>query len=82
MGKLEGGLDYLKEVVLEDSLGINDELETQMEHIVGSYQCEWKTTIESPEKMKRFKPFVNSELPDTSISFVRERGQIKPSETV
>ena len=80
MDKLEGGLDYLKEVVLEDSLGLNNELEAQMEHVVGSYQCEWKTTIESPAKLKRFKPFVNSSLPDASITFDRERGQIKPTE--
>lgn len=81
MGNLEGGLDYLKEVVLEDSLGINAQLEAQMDSIVGTYQCEWKTTIESPEKLRRFKSFINSDAPDTTIEFTRERGQIKPIET-
>lgn len=80
MGNLEGGLDYLKEVVLNDSLGINAELEAQMAKVVDTYQCEWKTTIESPEKLRRFKSFINSDAPDSSIEFTRERGQIKPVE--
>ncbi|MGB0865664.1 MAG: nitrite reductase large subunit NirB [Granulosicoccaceae bacterium] len=82
MENLEGGLQYLKQVVLEDSLGINAELEAQMHSIVNTYQCEWKTTIENPEKLVRFKPFINSDKPDPSIVFDRERGQIKPAEIV
>jgi len=78
MENLEGGLDYLKQVVIEDSLGLNADLEAQMASVVDTYQCEWKTTIESPEKLARFKPFVNSDAQDTSIQFTRERGQIKP----
>lgn len=79
MENMEGGLDYLKQVVVEDSLGLNDELETQMAHIVSTYQCEWKTTIEDPEALKRFKPFVNSDQSDSNIQFVEERGQIRPA---
>ena len=78
MGNLEGGLDYLKQVVIEDSLGICDDLEAQMNAVVGSYQCEWKTTIENPEKLKRFRQFVNSEAEDRDIIFVEERGQPRP----
>ncbi|MDC3261214.1 nitrite reductase large subunit NirB [bacterium] len=79
MGTLEGGLDYLKQVVIEDSLGIAGELEEQMESIVGSYQCEWKTTVEDPEKLKRFRQFVNSKTEDREIIFVEERGQPRPA---
>ncbi|MEM7097166.1 MAG: nitrite reductase large subunit NirB [Pseudomonadota bacterium] len=79
MENLEGGLDYLTDVVIDDSLGIADELEEQMELIVGTYQCEWKTTIEDPEKLKRFKSFVNVKEPDPEVIFVRERGQIRPA---
>jgi nitrite reductase (NADH) large subunit len=79
MGNLEGGLDYLKQVVIEDSLGICDDLEAQMNAVVGSYQCEWKTTIENPEKLKRFRQFVNSEAEDRDIIFVEERGQPRPA---
>jgi len=79
MDNLEGGLAYLQDVVMKDSLGITDVLETQMASIVGSYQCEWKTTIEDPEALKRFKPFVNSDKGDSNIRFVTEREQIRPA---
>ena len=79
MDNLEGGLDYLKEVVLEDKLGLAEELETQMEAVVGTYQCEWKTTIESPEKLKRFQHFINADDKDDNVKFVKERGQIRPA---
>jgi len=79
MDNLEGGLDYLKQVVIEDSLGIAAELEEQMNNIVGTYQCEWKTTIEDPERLKRFKQFVNSDEEDEQIVFIQERGQPRPA---
>jgi len=79
MDNLEGGLEYLKQVVIEDSLGIAAELEEQMNTIVGTYQCEWKTTVEDPEKLKRFRQFVNSEAEDRDIIFVEERGQPRPA---
>lgn len=79
MDNLEGGLEYLKAVIIEDSLGIAEELEAQMQHIVDSYQCEWKTTIENPEKVKRFRQFVNSDAADSNVIFVEERGQIRPA---
>jgi nitrite reductase (NADH) large subunit len=77
--KLEGGLEYLRRVVVEDSLGIAAELEADMKHIVDSYQCEWKATLEDPQKLKRFRAFVNSDDPDPSIVFIRERGQHRPA---
>lgn len=79
MDNLEGGLDYLKEVVIDDKLGIGKQLEAQMAALVGSYQCEWKTTIEDPEKLKRFRQFVNSDSPDEQVIFVRERNQKRPA---
>jgi nitrite reductase (NADH) large subunit len=79
MDNLEGGLAYLQDVIMKDSLGINDVLETQMEAIVGTYQCEWKTTLEDPEALKRFQPFVNSDKTDSNIQFVTEREQIRPA---
>lgn len=75
---LEGGLDYLKDVILEDSLGIGAELERQMQHVVDSYQCEWANAISDPEKLKRFRSFVNDQRPDPSIIMTSERGQLRP----
>ena len=79
MDNLEGGLDYLKQVVIEDSLGIAAELEEQMSNIVGTYQCEWKRTIENPERLKRFVQFVNTDAEDDQVVFVQERGQPRPA---
>ena len=75
---LEGGLSYLQQVIVEDSLGIGIELEQQMAKVVDTYQCEWKTTIENPEQLKRFQTYVNSKEEDSQLIFVRERGQRRP----
>lgn len=75
---LEGGLDYLKAVILDDSLGLAAELESQMQHVVDSYQCEWANAISDPEKLKRFRTFVNDGRADPDIHFVKERGQRRP----
>ena len=77
--KLEGGLDYLKSVVIDDSLGICDELEAQMQHLVDTYQCEWKATLEDESKLQRFRHFVNSDRPDPTLAYVEERGQKRPA---
>jgi len=76
---LEGGLDYLKEVVLEDSLGIGDELEAQMQTVIDNYECEWADAIQDPEKLKRFRSFVNDARPDPDIIVTEERGQLRPA---
>ncbi len=79
MENLEGGLDYLRKVIIDDSLGICAELEAEMEHVVDTYQCEWKTTVENPEKVKQFRSFVNADKADKEIVFIQERGQIRPA---
>lgn len=76
---LEGGLDYLKQVVVEDSLGLGAELEADMQRVVDSYACEWKNAVEDPAVRKRFRHFVNSEAADANVVFMPERGQIRPA---
>ena len=76
---LDGGLDYLKAVIIEDSLGIADELEAQMQLLVDNYVCEWAATINDTEKLKRFRHFVNSEQGDENVVFVTDREQIRPA---
>lgn len=75
---LEGGLDYLKQVIIEDSLGLADELEAQMHTVIDRYQCEWANALKDPEKLKRFRTFVNDRRGDPDIHFVKERGQNRP----
>ncbi|MEG1040773.1 MAG: nitrite reductase large subunit NirB [Pseudomonas sp.] len=75
---LEGGLDYLKQVIIDDSLGLGAELESQMQLVVDRYECEWANALKDPEKLKRFRTFVNDQRPDPGVHFVRERGQRRP----
>jgi len=77
--KLPGGIEYVRRVVLADELGIGAELEADMARHVDRYQCEWKQTIESPERLARFVTFVNSNETDRSIAHVRVRGQRQPA---
>lgn len=79
MENMQGGLDYLKSVVIDDKLNLAASLEAQMQYVIETYQCEWKTTIESTEKLRRFRHFVNSDQADETIVFVEERGQIRPA---
>lgn len=79
MDNLEGGLEYLQDVIINDRLSIAEELEKEMDIIIDAYQCEWKTTIEDEHKMKRFRHFINSDETDNKVMFVQERDQIRPA---
>lgn len=78
--KLEGGIDYLRDVIINDSLGICGELEAEMQHLVDTYVCEWKEVVDHPEKQKAFRHFVNSPAADPTLRFVEERGQKRPAD--
>ncbi|MGH8897409.1 MAG: nitrite reductase large subunit NirB [Egibacteraceae bacterium] len=77
--KLEGGIEHLRRVIIDDSLGICAELEADMARHIATYECEWKATIENPERMRRFRTFVNSDEPDPNLVFVPDRGQHRPA---
>jgi len=79
MMNLDGGLDYLREVVMEDSLGLAETFEKEMLGVIDAYQCEWKTTVDSEEKSKSFNTFLNTDQGDSQIVFVPERDQIRPA---
>jgi nitrite reductase (NADH) large subunit len=77
--KLEGGIEYLRQVIFDDSLGVADELDAAMQRHVDTYACEWKATLDSPERMEWFRSFVNTDEPDPTVVFVKERGQFRPA---
>ncbi|WP_370246989.1 nitrite reductase large subunit NirB [Nocardioides sp.] len=78
---LEGGLERVREVVVDDALGLGSELEAAMAAHVDTYQDEWRATLEDPDKLRRFVSFVNApDVPDPHISFREERGQQVPGE--
>ncbi|MFD4600818.1 nitrite reductase large subunit NirB [Streptomyces sp. NPDC058464] len=77
--RIPGGLDHVRDVVVEDSLGICEELESLMAAHVAHYADEWASTVDDPEKLARFVSFVNApDTPDPVVGFVPERGQMKP----
>ena len=76
---LEGGLDYLIDVIVHDKLGLGAELESEMQQVVDAYQCEWHSAVSDPQIRQRFRHFVNSDQADPQVMFVEERGQIRPA---
>jgi NAD(P)H-dependent nitrite reductase large subunit/NAD(P)H-dependent nitrite reductase small subunit len=78
--KLEGGIEHIRDVVVHDKLGIASELEEMMQHLVDTYQCEWKTTVEDPEKVRWFRQFMNTDTSESCVEVVSERGQQRPAD--
>jgi len=83
-GKNGGGpIEHLKEVIIEDSLGICDELDRRMAHLVETYHDEWAEVVKDPALRAKFKQFANTDeniKKDEMIEFVDMRGQIRPAD--
>ena len=78
--ELEGGVEALRAVIFDDSLGICADLDEAMARHLGSYEDEWKATLNDPEKLSRFASFVNAPTtPDPSLAYTAERGQPRPA---
>ncbi|UFH55046.1 nitrite reductase large subunit NirB [Spirosoma sp. KNUC1025] len=81
LNKMEGGMTYLKAVVIDDVLGIAEDMEREMQLIVDTYACEWKEVVENPELRKRFTHFVNApEVKDPTVQFEPMRDQKRAKE--
>src|SRR5436190_19111818 len=76
---LEGGMKYLRQVILEDKLGLCKELERQMNELVASWYDEWEVAVRDPVKRGQFKQFKNTEERSEQIELVQERNQIRPA---
>ncbi len=77
---VEGGIDAIRAVVLDDSLGIAADLDAAMDAHVGGYRDEWAATLEDPEKLRKFASFVNApDVADPDLAYVPERGQKRPA---
>jgi nitrite reductase (NADH) large subunit len=76
----DGGLDAIREVVLEDSLGIGEELDRAMAEHVGAYRDEWAATLADPAKLAQFSSYLNApDRSDPDLVYVDERGQRRPA---
>ncbi|MDA0149633.1 nitrite reductase large subunit NirB [Vibrio sp. LaRot3] len=79
---MEGGVDYLREVIVDNKLGINEQLETDVAKLVEEYRCEWTDTINDESQLTRFAHFINSDKRDDNVVFVSERDQHRPASYV
>ena len=83
-GKNGGGpIEHLREVIIENSLGINDELDSRMQYLVESYHDEWAEVVNNPELRAKFKQFANTDVnidKEAMIEFVDIRGQKRPAD--
>ncbi|MEU5186765.1 nitrite reductase large subunit NirB [Streptomyces klenkii] len=78
--RLDGGLDHLRAVVMDDSLGICADLDALMARHIATYEDEWAATLADPVRLRRFASFANAPgTPDPTVRFVPERGQIRPA---
>ncbi len=76
----ERGLDHLREVICEDSLGLAEEFEAAVARHVDGYACEWKGVLDDPDKLSRFVSFVNApDVPDPTITFTENGGRKVPA---
>ncbi|WKN32386.1 nitrite reductase large subunit NirB [Porifericola rhodea] len=78
LNKLDGGMEYLRDVVVNDCLGIAKELEEDMQRTLRVYKCEWKEVVNNPELRAKFTHFINSPEPDAHARFDRRRQQKVP----
>jgi nitrite reductase (NADH) large subunit len=79
MEGLDGGLDHLREVVIDDSLGLAAEFEEAMDRHAAGYSCEWKAVLDDPDKLARFVSFVNAPgAPDSTVEFTEKNGRKIP----
>ena len=77
--QLDGGLEHLRDVVCDDSLGLAAEFEEAVARHVAGYACEWKGVLEDPAKLSRFVSFVNApDAPDPTVTFTKRDGRIVP----
>lgn len=76
--KMEGGIEHLREVIINDSLGICAQLEKDMEYLVSTYRCEWAEVVENPEARAKFAHYANSSEDDDNVELMSERAQKRP----
>ena len=76
---LDGGIEHLRDVICNDSLGLAAEFEEAVARHVEGYACEWKGVLDDPEKLSHFVSFVNApETADPTVAFTERSGRKVP----
>lgn len=75
-----GGMDALRAIVVDDRDGLAAELEAEVERHVAGYVDEWQATLDDPDKLASFTPYLNApESTDPSLAYMPRRGQRVPA---
>lgn len=76
---LPGGIDYLRDVVVDDKLGLCADMEKQMQELVDGYFCEWTEILKDPTRQKLFQQFNNTAETVETVEVIVEREQQRPT---
>ena len=76
----DGGIAKLRDIILNDSLGICADLERYMDEYVGSYFDEWAEALKDPVKVAKFRQFANTDETSYNAEQIEERGQMRPAD--
>jgi nitrite reductase (NADH) large subunit len=77
--RMDGGIEYLRTVIVDDVLGLCADLEHDMQALVDSYACEWAEVVRDPERRAAFR-LASGTATGAGAGFVRERGQKRPAD--
>lgn len=78
--QFDGGIERLKKILLDDALGICEDLEREMGELVGTYADEWKAVVNDPARRRQFRQFVNTDERRPQTEIIKERGQERPAD--
>ena len=76
---MEGGIDYLRSVIVDDKLSLNAQLESEMTRLRGKVECEWAATVNDPQPQIHFSTFINSDQRDPLVQHINQRDQHRPA---
>jgi nitrite reductase (NADH) large subunit len=71
LDKMEGGIERLRKIIVNDALGIAAELETELQYLVDTYACEWAGVLADPERRAKFQQYAR----ETDLSKVEVAGK-------
>ena len=73
------GLEHIREVIVDDALGLCADLDAAMVAHVANYRDEWAEALADPQRLERFVSFVNApDTPDPTIRHEPVRRQHRP----
>jgi nitrite reductase (NADH) large subunit len=77
---MDGGIDYLRSVIIDDKLGLNTQLETELARLRAAVECEWAATVQDPQPQRHFSTFINSDRRDPLVQHINQRDQHRPAQ--